>query len=152
MGDPGYTSGAARKTCEFRFSNNFRPTLRTPCGEERLARTSKVFSRQSSGGQRFERLAAKRDWRVLEQYFRGGRATARLYRLKPAPPLLRRNAETPDLEKYFRGKQLAANASNALRRGEIGATSKSLDKSVETADMSVRATNIFEVAEGRDPK
>jgi len=84
----------------------------------------RIFSFQSSGGQRFERLAANRDWRVLEEYFRGGRATARLYRLKPAPPLLRRNAETPDLEKYFRGKQLAANASNALRRGRISAGEK----------------------------
>ena len=102
---PGYENGwpkrhfgLAGKTCEFRFSKNWRPTLRTPCGEERLARDRKVF--------------------------RGGRATARLYRLKPAPPLLRRNAETPDLEKYFRGKQLAANASNALRRGRISAGEK----------------------------
>jgi hypothetical protein len=33
------------KTYEFRFSNNRRPTLRTPCGEERLAPTSKSLDK-----------------------------------------------------------------------------------------------------------
>ncbi len=78
MGDPGDTSGLAKVPANIQFSIIRRPALRTPRGEERLAR--------------------------IEEFFRGGRATARLYRLKPAPPLLRRNAETPDLEKYFRGK------------------------------------------------
>jgi len=72
----------------------------------RAWRSPAIFGFQTSGGQRFERLAARRGWPVPRKVFRGGRATARLYRLKPAPPLLRRYAETPDLEKYFRGKDL----------------------------------------------
>jgi hypothetical protein len=41
-GQPRRHHGRGWKSCNIKFSNKRGPTLRTPCGEERSARTSKA--------------------------------------------------------------------------------------------------------------
>jgi hypothetical protein len=85
---------ASRKTCDIKLSTSLArwaiPADENGWPERHDWRFRKpaILSFQTAVGQRFEHLAAKRDWRVPR--------------------------------KYFRGKQLAAKASNTLRRREVG--------------------------------